>query len=119
MANGVVDATALCEKAAAEVKAKTDAGEVDNRVVAAMVEKRIARRTDLLSGAVAGRKKLVESLAGVKPSIKGYTEAGDPVPGEVFTAAQVEQIKCLKKKIEELDAAINARDFDKLSKLGY
>lgn len=118
MAN-VGDAAALCEAACAKVNELTNAGEVDNRVINAMVEDRLVRRTELLSGAVKDRKKKVKVLAGIKPARKGYTEAGEEIVGDTYTAAQVEQIKDLKIAIEELDAAIVARDFDKLSKLGY
>ena len=120
MADAIVgSAAALVDAAAAKVKSLTDAGEVDNRVIGAMIEERIARRTDLLSGAVKARKAKVKSLAGIKPANQGFQEDGTAVPGTTFTGCQVEKIKSLKKEIEELDAAIQARDFDKLSDLGY
>lgn len=120
MTNGAVPAAvALCDAAVAEVKARTEAGDVDKAVVAAMVEERIDRRTSLLLGAVRDRKAKVKALAKIKPAIKGYTEIGEAIPGDTYTLSQVEQIKQAKKDIEKLDDAINARDFDKLSDLGY
>lgn len=112
-------AVALIDEAASQVKAATEGGEVDKAVVAALVEERMARRTDLLLNAVKDRKKKVKALAAIKPANKGFTEVGDPIPGDSYTLAQVQQIKGAKEAIAKLDEAINARDFDKLSDLGY
>lgn len=110
---------ALLEAAAAQVQAKTEAGEVDNAVVAQLVEQKIARRTELLAGAVDAQKGYVKKLGKIKPNPKGFTEDGTEIAGDCYTKAQVEAIKDLKKKIADLDAVVAARDFDKMSAMGF
>lgn len=112
-------ALSLVEQAAAQVKERTEQGEVIGNVVKALADERVDRRTELLLNAVRDRKCKVRRLSKIKPAIKGYNEAGEEIPGDALTRCQVDQIKALREEIEELDTAINAQDFDKLSDMGY
>jgi len=89
---------------------------VVDRIVAAEVERRLDRRTDLMVWALDQRDSKSEVLAEIKPASQGFDAEGQEVVGTLFRKDQVESRKQLGYEIGLLDAAIDVQNYDTLSK---
>lgn len=98
---------------------RTSGGEVVERVVEELVECRLNRRTELLTGAVKRLKEIQKEISSIEPADQGFTRDGEKVSGTTYNEYQISQLKSLNEELKPLSAAIAAQDFDELSKLGY
>jgi hypothetical protein len=98
------------------VKSATDKGEVKTRVVAALVEKKLARRTELMSGTLSLQARLTQELESIKPGSVGVdADSGLSVSSNVIPDYQYKRKQVLAKNLATLDAILTAQDFDKMS----
>lgn len=97
---------------------KTQGVAVENAITN-LVGAKIERRTELVQNGLNDVKKLNKELAGIKAASPGFDAEGVALPGSVFTGCQIKRRKAILEKVEEVSAALEAQDFDKLSKFGY
>jgi hypothetical protein len=98
------------------VKSATNKGEVKTRVVAALVEKKLARRTELMSSALNLQARLTKELESLKPGKVGVdADTGEAVTSNVLADWQYNRKKVLVKNLATLDTILTAQDFDKMS----
>lgn len=92
---------------------------VKGRLVAALTERVVAQRVDMLDKGLAKLKELKKEVDKIRaPDM--FDTAGNKVPG-LFTKAQNEELKKAKEKLNKLEKALeksfNGEEFDKLAGL--
>ena len=98
---------------------RTAGGEVVERVIEALVEYKLVRRTELLKGGIERLREIHKDIENIKPYDKGFTKDGETIDGEVYTEHQARKLKELNEELELLITVVAKQDFDKLSELGY
>ncbi len=86
---------------------KVSTGSVVDRVVDALTEKELCRRSDALINGLAVVEDLENQLKKVsRPDVEHFDAAGKPLP-PVFSKEQANKIKSLNERIEKANAAIS------------
>lgn len=109
-------AQGLLAEVADKIKGSGEA--VRQRLVAAMVEKEVSQRVDLLDKAFQKRFELLTALRKVDRADQETYNADGTVATQSYTKARLEEIKKAKEALEKhenaLEKALTSNDFSKL-----
>lgn len=102
-----------------KAEVKTGNEQVSKRVVSALVEQELERRTQLVLKALEKKETLEKELVKFKPDVVSYKE-DNTVASESWSKANLDNKKKTADSLAKIDAAIEAavsgNDYDKLAK---